>query len=102
MPNSVLGGAVMTVFAMIMLNGIKMISKAGFSERNVLILALTFGVGYAVGNNSLLVSSLPPALNFIFRNPTVAVCVISILLNLIFPLSAAEKAKAAEAAKDSN
>jgi NCS2 family nucleobase:cation symporter-2 len=99
MPNSVLGGAVITVFAMIMLNGIKMIAKAGFSERNVFILALTFGVGYAIGNNPRLVEKLPFVLNFIFKNPTVAVCVISMTLNLVFPLSAEDKAKAAEAAK---
>jgi NCS2 family nucleobase:cation symporter-2 len=94
MPSSVLGGAVITVFAMIMLNGIKMISRAGFSERNVLILALTFGVGYSIGNNRQLVENLPLALRFIFNNPTVAVCFFSIMLNLIFPLSAKEKAKA--------
>jgi len=99
MPNSVLGGAVITVFAMIMLNGIKMISKAGFSERNVFILALTFGVGYAIGNNARLVEKLPFVLNFIFKNPTVAVCVISMALNFLFPLSEEDKAKAAEAAK---
>ena len=99
MPDSVLGGAVITVFAMIMLNGIKMIAKAGFSERNVLILALTFGVGYAIGNNTLLVGRLPSVLRFIFSNPTVAVCVISMTLNFLFPLSAEDKANAAEAAK---
>jgi len=85
MPSSVLGGAVITVFAMIMLNGIKMIAKAGFSERNILILALTFGAGYSIGNNRLLVEKLPHALSFIFSNPTVAVCVISMTLHLIFP-----------------
>jgi len=85
MPSSVLGGAVITVFAMIMLNGIKMIAKAGFSERNVLILALTFGVGYSIGNNKLLVENLPSVLRFIFSNPTVAVCVISMMLHIIFP-----------------
>jgi NCS2 family nucleobase:cation symporter-2 len=99
MPDSVLGGAVITVFAMIMLNGIKMIAKAGFSERNVFILVLTFGVGYAVGNNGLLVGRLPSVLKFIFGNPTVAVCVVSMALNFLFPLSAEDKAKAAEAAK---
>ena len=85
MPPSVLGGAVITVFAMIMLNGLKMIAKAGFSERNVLILALTFGVGYSIANNTLMVENLPPALRFIFSNPTIAVCVISMTLHLIFP-----------------
>jgi NCS2 family nucleobase:cation symporter-2 len=92
MPDSVLGGAVITVFAMIMLNGIRMIAKAGFSERNVLILVLTFGVGYSIGLNRALVGQLPRALFFIFNNPTVAVCFFAILLNTIFPLSAEEKA----------
>jgi NCS2 family nucleobase:cation symporter-2 len=99
MPDSVLGGAVITVFAMIMLNGIKMIAKAGFSERNVFILVLTFGVGYAVGSNALLVGRLPFVLKFIFGNPTVAVCVVSMALNFLFPLSAEDRAKAEEAAK---
>ena len=85
MPSSVLGGAVITVFAMIMLNGIKMISKAGFSERNLLILSITFGVGYSIGNNRPLVENLPLVLRYIFINPTIAVCVVSMLLNFIFP-----------------
>jgi NCS2 family nucleobase:cation symporter-2 len=96
MPSSVLGGAVITVFAMIMLNGIKMFSRAGFSERNVLIIALTFGVGYSIAGNRLLVENLPSALRVIFGNPTVAVCVISVLLNIIFPLPADEKKKLQE------
>ena len=86
MPSSVLGGAVITVFAMIMLNGIKMIAKAGFTERNILILSITFGVGYSIGNNKILVENLPLILRYIFINPTVAVCVVSMLLNFIFPL----------------
>ena len=85
MPSSVLGGAVITVFAMIMLNGIKIIAKEGFSERNVLIFVLTFGVGYSIAGNATLVSSLPPAVGFIFGNSTIAVCFVAILLNLIFP-----------------
>jgi NCS2 family nucleobase:cation symporter-2 len=93
MPSSVLGGAVVTVFAMIMLNGVKLIAKAGFSDRNLLILALTFGVGFAVGDNKLLVGRLPAALQYIFRDTTVAVCIISVLANLLFPASEKEKEK---------
>ena len=92
MPSSVLGGAVITVFAMIMLNGIKIIAKEGFSDRNVLIFVLTFGVGYSIAGNAALVGRLPSAFAFIFGNATIAVCVISALLNLIFPKSAEEKA----------
>lgn len=91
MPPSVLGGAVVTVFAMIMLNGMKLIAKAGFTDRNLLILAITFGVAYAIGENKILVDHLPSSIQFLFKDTTVTVCVFSILLNVIFPLSAAEK-----------
>ncbi|MDR1411792.1 MAG: hypothetical protein LBI91_06280 [Spirochaetaceae bacterium] len=91
MPSSVLGGAVVTVFAMIMLNGVKLIAKAGFSDRNLLILAITFGVGFAVGDNKLLVGRLPVVLQYIFRDTTVAVCVISVLANILFPASESDK-----------
>jgi NCS2 family nucleobase:cation symporter-2 len=93
MPSSVLGGAVVTVFAMIMLNGVKLCARAGFSDRNLLILAITFGVGYAIGDNKTLVAHLPAALQYVFRDTTVAVCVISMLLNIIFPADEAEKQK---------
>jgi NCS2 family nucleobase:cation symporter-2 len=100
MPSSVLGGAVITVFAMIMLNGIKLIAKAGFSDRNLLILAITFGVGFAIGDNKLLVNHLPAALQWIFKDTTVAVCVISVLGNIVFPASAADKSLAQKAQKE--
>jgi NCS2 family nucleobase:cation symporter-2 len=91
MPSSVLGGAVVTVFAMIMLNGIKLCAKAGFTDRNLLILAVTFGVGYAVGENRTLVAHLPVVLRYIFNDSIVSVCVISVLLNLLFPLPLEER-----------
>jgi NCS2 family nucleobase:cation symporter-2 len=100
MPSSVLGGAVMTVFAMIMLNGIKLIAKAGFSDRNLLILAITFGVGLAVGDSKLLVDHLPMFLQYIFRDTVVAVCVISVLANLLFPASESEKERLKAAQKE--
>jgi NCS2 family nucleobase:cation symporter-2 len=93
MPSSVLGGAVLTVFAMIMLNGIKLIAKAGFSDRNVLILAVTFGDALALSDDKLRVSRLPGILNYLFRDSIVAVCVNSVVLNIIFPPSEAEKVK---------
>jgi NCS2 family nucleobase:cation symporter-2 len=100
MPYSVLGGAVVTVFAMIMLNGIKLIAKAGFTDRNLLILAITFGVAYAIGDNKLLVGRLPAALRLIFNDTIVAVCVFSIVLNLVFPPSEEEKARLKKAQEE--
>ncbi|MDR0759005.1 MAG: purine permease [Treponema sp.] len=100
MPSSVLGGAVVTVFAMIFLNGVKLIAKAGFSDRNLLILAITFGVGFAVGDNKLLVGRLPLVLQYIFKDTTVAVCVISVLANILFPASESDKARLQAAQKE--
>jgi NCS2 family nucleobase:cation symporter-2 len=100
MPSSVLGGAVITVFAMIMLNGIKLLARAGFSDRNMLILSITFGVAFAIGDNKLLVSYLPTAIQWIFRDTTVAVCIIAVLGNILFPATAADKALAEKARKE--
>ena len=85
MPDSVLGGAVITVFAMIMINGIKLIGKAGFSQRNVLVLAITFGIGMGFGNNQEAMQHMPKLIQALFSDSVAAVCVISILANIVFP-----------------
>lgn len=87
LPASVLGGAVITVFAMIFLNGVKMVSKEGFSEANSLILAITFGLGYGLGTVPEATASLPAAFRFLLGEPITAVCLTSVLANLIFTRS---------------
>lgn len=96
MPASVLGGAVITVFAMILINGIKMISKAGFSDRNLIILGITFGLGLGLGSHPEAVVGLPAALRFIFQDTVACVCIISIIANLVFPPDEKDKEIAAE------
>jgi NCS2 family nucleobase:cation symporter-2 len=81
----VLGGAVVTVFAMIMLNGIKMLAKSGFSDRNMLVLGITFGIGMGFSSVPALLEHLPKLLQFLFRDTVSSVCIISILANIIFP-----------------
>lgn len=86
MPNSVLGGALLMVFAMITINGVKLISKAGFSQRNVIVLAITLALGMGLGRGpQALVSRLPEIFQFVFGDSVVAVCVVGILTNIIFP-----------------
>ncbi len=99
MPASVLGGAVITVFAMILINGIKMIAKAGFSDRNVIILGVTFGLGLGLGAHPEAVAGLPEALKFIFKDTVACVCIISILANMVFPPDEHDKEIAAEMVK---
>ncbi|MDR3302854.1 MAG: purine permease [Treponema sp.] len=85
MPQSVLGGAVLTVFSMITINGMKLIAKAGFSQANLTILSITLGLGYAVALNKGLTAHFPAFLrDTIYHDTTVAVCVVGVLANLIF------------------
>ena len=45
LPESVLGGCTLMMFGTITVSGIQMISKAGFSQRNITIVALSLAVG---------------------------------------------------------
>ncbi|WP_300754497.1 nucleobase:cation symporter-2 family protein [uncultured Brachyspira sp.] len=84
-PSSVLGGSIITVFAMILINGIKMIAKAGFSERNIIVMGITFALGLGLANHQNAIAQLPEFIKFIFHDTVSATCIISILANLIFP-----------------
>lgn len=90
-PDCVLGGALITVFAMILINGIKLISQAGFSNRNVLVMGITFGIGYGLGTNPDAVDKLPFYLKWIFEDTVACVCIISMIANLIFPEDKSQK-----------
>lgn len=84
MPNCVMGGAVITVFAMIFINGIKMVLKSGINDRNSLILAITMGLGFGVGGLSNdIKANFPAVLQVIFAEPVAAVCIVSILACII-------------------
>ena len=83
-PSSVLGGAIITVFAMILINGFKMIARAGFSEGNVLMLSVTFGIGYGLMAVPEVVAKFPSVLQFIFGDAVASVCLVGICANAVF------------------
>lgn len=92
MPSCVMGGAVITVFAMILLNGIKMIQSAGFNDRNNLIIAITFGLGYGISSlGPDIKARFPLVLRYLFEDPVAAVCIISVIACIIFPVMKHEK-----------
>lgn len=97
-PNAVLGGAIITVFGMILINGIKMIGKAGFSERNILVMGLTFAFGMGMASHPNAVAQLPSVLRFVFSDAVTGTCIVAIIANLLFPMKdAADIEKAKEA-----
>jgi NCS2 family nucleobase:cation symporter-2 len=59
---------------MILINGIKMIAKAGFSERNILVMGLTFVFGIGVPAHPEAVAQLPGFIRFIFNDAVTATC----------------------------
>ncbi|MFV0364398.1 MAG: uracil-xanthine permease family protein [Suipraeoptans sp.] len=85
-PAPVLGGAIISVFSMILINGIKMIARAGFSERNVLITGVTFALGLGLASYPEAVEQLPSAVGFIFNDSVAATCIVAIIMNIIFPI----------------
>jgi NCS2 family nucleobase:cation symporter-2 len=99
MPACVLGGAVISVFGMIMVNGMKLIYLDGLNERNILILCITYGAGYAISKTPLLVNLFPEPAHFIFSETTLVVCLVAVLANLVF--WERDKTKAAPLATES-
>ncbi len=99
-PDPVLGGAILPIFAMIIVNGLKLIGRAGFSERNMMILGITFGFGYGFGSFPEATKHLPDFINWMFKDTMVCVCTTAMIATLLFPeskedIEAREKREAA-------
>ena len=45
LPDAVLGGCTLMMFGTIVVSGLQMISKCGFSQRNITIVALALSIG---------------------------------------------------------
>ncbi|MGN1267721.1 MAG: solute carrier family 23 protein, partial [Dorea sp.] len=88
LPESVLGGCTIMMFGTILTSGIQMISKAGFSQRNITIaaLSLSVGVGFTAASEIDLWRIFPDIVKSVFSENVVAVVfVVSIILNLVLP-----------------
>ena len=97
-PAPVLGGSIITVFSMILLNGIKMISRAGFSERNILVMGVTFALGLGLAADQAAVAHLPAILRFIFSDSVAATCIVAIIMNVLCPMKDKEDIEKAKQA----
>ena len=88
LPESVLGGCTIMMFGTIMVSGIQMLSRAGFTQRNMTIVALSLsvGIGFTAASEIDLWRIFPEVVQSVFSANVVAVVfVVSILLNLILP-----------------
>lgn len=88
LPDAVLGGCTIMMFGTIMVSGIQMISKAGFSQRNVTIVALSLavGIGFTSASEMDIWRIFPQVVQDVFSANCVAVVfVVSIVLSLVLP-----------------
>lgn len=88
LPESVLGGCTIMMFGTILTSGMQMMAKAGFSQRNITIaaLSLSIGVGFTTGTEIGLWHIFPEIVQAVFSANVVAVVFVSsIFLNLLLP-----------------
>ena len=88
LPQSVLGGCTIMMFGTIMISGIQMLAKTGFSQRNVTIAALSLavGIGFTSTSEVEIWNIFPQIVKDVFSANCVAVVfVVAIILSLILP-----------------
>ena len=83
-PTPVLGGAMLVMFSMISVQGIRMLLKVDFTdERNTLIVAISVGAGLGVSVYPTIFQTLPQSLQLFLGNGIVIASVCAVGLNLL-------------------
>ena len=91
-PNCVLGGAVLLMFAMISIIGLNLLTEEGkISERTGLIVAASCAVGLGLSNCPEVMQHLPSWFQSMFGQAIVGGFVTATILNLILPKDILEK-----------
>lgn len=87
-PQCVIGGATISVFATITMTGIRMITEGGFTPRksSVVGLSVALGVGITQVSGCLAGEGFPAWVNTVFGSSSVVVAtIVAIILNLVLP-----------------
>lgn len=87
-PQCVLGGATITVFASIAMTGMKLIATQPLNYRNTSIVGLAVALGMGVTQSAGSLAAFPAWVTTIFgKSPVVLATIVAILLNVILPKS---------------
>ena len=85
-PQAVLGGCSIMMFGSIMFAGFGMMSRCGFSNRNMIVVSLSLSIGLGFTQASGMFTIFPQIFRTIFAENCVAVVfMLAVLLNLILP-----------------
>jgi len=92
LPEAVLGGCTIMMFGTIVVSGMQMVAKCGFSQRNITILALSLSIGLGFTQVPQIFAGFPQLFQTIFAENCVAVVfVLAFILNLVMPKDKEEK-----------
>lgn len=85
-PQCVLGGATISVFASIAMTGIKLVVQQPLTYRNTSIVGLSVALGMGITQCSDALAQLPAWVTTVFgKSPVVVTAIVAILLNVILP-----------------
>ena len=86
LPDSVLCGCTIMMFGTIVVSGIQMIGKCGFTQRNITIAALSLSVGIGFTQVPEIFAIFPQIVQNVFAQNCVAVVfLVAVILNLVLP-----------------
>lgn len=85
-PQCVLGGATVSVFASIAMTGMKLVSSAEMDYRNSSIVGLAAALGMGISQASASLAAFPEWVTTIFgKSPVVVATIVAVVLNVILP-----------------
>ena len=85
-PQAVLGGCTMMMFGSIMFAGFRMLSNCGFTDRNMIIVAMSLSIGLGFTQATGMFAIFPQIVQTVFAENCVAVVfLLAVILNLILP-----------------
>ncbi len=103
MPQSVLGGAAVIMFASIVMSGIQLITREPLTPRSLSIVSVALGLGYGIGANSAVLAGAPQMVSLIFGGSgIVAAAAVAIILNILLPKDKEAPAAPQNAAGDAD
>ncbi|MDO4503456.1 MAG: nucleobase:cation symporter-2 family protein [Coriobacteriia bacterium] len=86
LPDAVLGGCTIMMFGNIVVAGFQMMGKAGFTQRNIVIAALSLSMGLGFTSVSSIFVNFPVLFQDVFAANCVAVVfVVAVVSNLVLP-----------------
>jgi xanthine permease len=90
-PQAVLGGAGVALFGMVAASGVRTLSRVTFNNSNVLVVAISLGIGLLPTVSPTLYEQLPTGLQIVFNSGISAGALAAILLNLVFNSAAQQR-----------